>query len=430
MRDTDITLRNKVIYQIFTRNYGGGTFNDVKQDLPRIHALGVDYIYLLPIHPSGFLRHKGSMGSPYAISDYRDVDPNQGTMESFIELSNAIHELGMKLMIDVVYNHTSPDSVLAKEHPEWFYHDEEGKPACHVSEWWDVIDLDYNNPELWDYQIETLKMWAKYVDGFRCDVAPMLPIDFWIRAREEVNEINPECIWLAESVEPDFIRYARKNNTMLHTDSEMYSAFDICYDYDIYRDMEAAMTGNGSLSHYLNMVNFQEVIYPENYIKLRCLENHDRNRAAALIPDRRLLTNWTAWNYFAKGTVMLYAGQEFCVTHHPSLFDKDTVVMETGKDISWLMNILSDIKKEPIFAYGFFSCHTTGINDEIIFAEYESVELGQRAIGIFSTSARKQPLHIDLRDGNYTNMLNGCIIDVYDGTFSYDGEPVILILNT
>lgn len=429
MRDTDITLRNKVIYQIFTRNYGNGTFKDVEADLPRIHALGVDYIYLMPIHPNGVLKHKGNTGSPYAISDFRAIDPNQGTMETFIQLTEAIHSLGMKVMIDVVYNHTSPDSVLAKEHPEWFYHNEQGEPAPHIEDWWDIIDLDYSNPELWDYMIDTMKMWAQYVDGFRCDVAPMLPIEFWTLAREAVNTVNSECVWLAESVEPGFIRDARRTNRTMHTDGEMYNAFDICYDYDIFRYMEASMLGTGSLKKYLDMVNLQEIIYPENYVKLRFLENHDRNRAAAMIPDRRLLTNWTAWTYFVKGTVLICAGQEYCVTHHSSLFDKDPIVMETGKDISWLMNILSDIKKEPIFAYGFFSCYTTGINDEIIFAKYESAELGQYAIGIFSTSARRQPLHIDLPDGYYTNMLNGNTIDVYEGTFSYDGEPVIMILS-
>ncbi len=173
---TDKSLRQQVIYQIFTRNYKGGKLKDVERDLDRIKSLGVDIIYLLPVQPSGVLHRKGSMGSPYAISDYRAVDPEIGTMQDFAELTEAAHRKGLKVMLDVVYNHTSPDSVLAKSHPEWFFHKADGSLGNRIGAWWDVVDLDYESSEaLWNYQIETLKMWAKYVDGFRCDVAPMVP---------------------------------------------------------------------------------------------------------------------------------------------------------------------------------------------------------------------------------------------------------------
>ena len=121
-KDTDKSLRQQVIYQIFTRNYRSGKLKDVERDLDRIRDLGVDIIYLLPVQPSGVLHRKGSMGSPYAISDYRAVDPEIGTMKDFVELTEAAHRKGLKVMLDVVYNHTSPDSVLAKSHPEWFFH--------------------------------------------------------------------------------------------------------------------------------------------------------------------------------------------------------------------------------------------------------------------------------------------------------------------
>ena len=429
-KDTSTKLRNQVIYQIFTRNYKDGTFKSVENDLDRIKSLGVDYIYLLPVQPSGKVNRKGSMGSPYAIKDYRGIDPVQGTMEDFISLSNAIHEAGMKLMIDVVYNHTSPDSVLAKEHPEWFYKKDDGNFGNRVGDWWDVIDLDYNNKDLWDYQIDTLKMWAKYVDGFRCDVAPMIPLDFWLLARSEVSKVNPECVWLSESIEYSFIEYLRKNNITALSDSEIYQAFDICYDYDVYPYMKNAITGDGCLNQYLSKVNTQEVIYPDNYCKLRCLENHDRPRAAAMIPNDNVLLNWMAWNYFQKGIVMLYAGEEFCVTHHPTLFDLDTVDFNTGKDISSFVKSLSDIKRDSIFTNSFFNSKVVG--NDIILATYEAYKDSacnhKKAIGIFSTTSVSKAVSVPLEDGTYKNAINGEDVDVYEGILSYRGYPIIILV--
>lgn len=429
-KDTSTKLRNQVIYQIFTRNYKDGTFKSVENDLDRIKSLGVDYIYLLPVQPSGKVNRKGSMGSPYAIKDYRGIDPVQGTMEDFISLSNAIHEAGMKLMIDVVYNHTSPDSVLVKEHPEWFYKKDDGNFGNRVGDWWDVIDLDYNNKDLWDYQIDTLKMWAKYVDGFRCDVAPMIPLDFWLLARSEVSKVNPECVWLSESIEYSFIEYLRKNNITALSDSEIYQAFDICYDYDVYPYMKNAITGDGCLKQYLSKVNTQEVIYPANYCKLRCLENHDRPRAAAMIPNDNVLLNWMAWNYFQKGIVMLYAGEEFCVTHHPTLFDLDTVDFNTGKDISSFVKSLSDIKRDSIFTNSFFNSKVVG--NDIILATYEAYKDSacnhKKAIGIFSTTSFSKAVSVPLEDGTYKNAINGEDVDVYEGILSYRGYPIIILI--
>ncbi len=423
--DTSKDVRNLVIYQIFTRNYKEGTFRAVENDLDRIKALGVDYIYLLPVQPSGEVHRKGTMGSPYAIRDYRGIDPVQGTMDDFIRLTEKAHSIGLKVMLDVVYNHTSPDSVLAQEHPEWFYHKEDGSFGNRIGDWWDVIDLDYSNHDLWTYQIDTLKMWAQYVDGFRCDVAPFVPLAFWLQARAAVAEIRPDCLWLAESVEPEFIRFARKDGISVLSDGELYQAFDILYDYDIYPDWLRALNGEISLEEYLNKVTQQETIYPDNYSKLRCLENHDRPRAAARFPEDEVLCNWTAWNYFAKGTTMLYAGQEACDPHHPSLFDRDAANFDTGKDISELLTKLAEIKKNPVFAEGGFSATVIGQKKDIILAKWEQGDKVS-AIGIFSTTGRKESLKLDLDDGTYSNALDGEILDLYEKTFVYSGKPVIL----
>ncbi|MBR6350126.1 MAG: alpha-amylase, partial [Lachnospiraceae bacterium] len=300
--NTNINLRNMMIYQIFVRNYSEeGSFAAVEADLNRIKSLGTDIVYLLPIHPIGVKNRKGSLGSPYAIRDYRAINPEYGTMEDFRSLVNAIHMRGMGCIIDVVYNHTSPDSVLAEEHPEWFYHDENGAPCGRVADWADVVDLDYSHPELWDYQIETLKMWAGIVDGFRCDVASLVPIEFWERARREVESVHPGCIWLAESVHPQFIIYMRSRGFTVHSDCEMYRAFDICYDYDVFDLLEGYLKGENSLKEYTDVINRQEYIYPGNYIKLRFIENHDRARAASLVSSVPALRNLLAFSFFQKG---------------------------------------------------------------------------------------------------------------------------------
>jgi glycosidase len=204
--DTDRNLRNQVMYSVFVRQYSKeGTFDKVKEDIPRIRSLGTDIVWLMPIHPIGEVNRKGTLGSPYAIRDYRAVNPEYGTMEDFRALVDEIHANGMKCIIDVVYNHTSPDSVLSKEHPEWFYHKPDGSFGNRIGDWTDIIDLDYSKKELWAYQIDTLKMWAETVDGFRCDVAPLVPLEFWLQARRAVAEVRPGAIWLSETVEPPFI---------------------------------------------------------------------------------------------------------------------------------------------------------------------------------------------------------------------------------
>ena len=425
--NTPKTLRNKVMYQVFVRNFSKeGTFDKVREKLDEIKALGTDIIWLMPIHPIGKAKRKGSLGSPYAISDYRAVNPEFGTLDDFKALVDAIHDRGMQCIIDVVYNHTSPDSVLSKEHPEWFYHKEDGSFGNRVGDWTDIIDLDYSNKELWSYQIDTLKMWAEIVDGFRCDVAPLIPLAFWQKAREEVETVRKGCLWLSESVEPGFITYMRGRGLTALSDSEIYQAFDLCYDYDVYDECRACISGKGTLADYVESINRQEYIYPENFVKLRFLENHDQPRARFLIPDTTALMNWTAFTYFQKGMTLIYAGQEFGAEHLPSLFDKDTVDFsdrEMNKTLAPLMTKLAEIKRDPLFTDSVYKVWAQ--EEKFLVATHE--KNGKKVLGVFSVKADTGYVEVDFPDGFYTNLIDGKTAEVCRGGIQSRGVPIILI---
>jgi glycosidase len=420
--NTERTWRNQVIYSIFVRNHTTeGTFEGVRRDLPRIRGLGVDVIWLLPIHPIGEKARKGVLGSPYAIRDYRAVNPEYGTLDDFRRMVDEAHRLGMRCVIDVVYNHTSPDSVLAAEHPEWFYHKEDGSFGNRVGDWSDIIDLDYTDRGLWAYQIETLKYWASMVDGFRCDVAPLVPLGFWREARAAVESVRPGCLWLAETVDPDFISALRAEGFGCLSDCQTYEAFDICYDYDIYPVFRDYLDGAVPLARYAEAVNRQEVTYPANYSKLRFLENHDQARAAFLVPDGPSLLNWTAFSFFQKGTGFIYAGQEAGCAHLPNLFYKDPVDW-TGPDRSEQFRRLCALKKHPLMADSAYTVQA--LPGDVLYAVHRKG--GRRLAGVFSVRGGKALVRVDVPDGWYENLFDGGRVEVKDARVSCRGVPVII----
>ena len=422
-KQTNISLRGDVIYSIYVRNHTPeGTFRAIVPDLDRIRALGTDIIWLMPIHPIGEKGRKGSMGCPYANRDYRSVNPEYGTMEDFKALVDEIHRRGMKCIIDVVYNHTSPDSVLTVEHPEFFYRKSDGSMGNHVGDWTDVVDLDYTCRALWDYQIESLVKWAGIVDGFRCDVASFVPVEFWCRARAAVEQVRPGCIWLAETVHSGFGQMSRQCGLYSANDYEMFTAFDMEYDYDIREVFDRYLKGECALSNYIDMLNFQECVYPENHIKMRCLENHDQPRICSFVKEESALVNFTAFLYFLKGTTLLYAGQEYCCNHVPSLFEKD-VFPRTGTDITPLLQRLYAVKKNILSPEDYFR---GAANDAYDIAILERDDNHTRKLGVFSLKGKAAEVAVSLPDGMYTNHLDGTAVQVVAGYLHCAGDPVLL----
>ncbi|NLN50082.1 MAG: alpha-amylase [Acholeplasmataceae bacterium] len=423
-KDTNLKLRSQNIYQVFLRQHTKeGTFLSLIADLARIKSLGMDYLYLLPIHPIGEKNRKGSIGSPYSIKDFRATNPDYGTIEDFEKLVKEAHNHGLKVMIDIVFNHTSHDSVLIKEHPEWYKY-KEGKLTTRVPEWWDIVDLDFSNKDLWEYLIETLEFWTtKGIDGFRCDVAPLIPMEFWLEARKRVQKINPNIVFLSESVHLSFVKLLRDSGYYAASDSETYKAFDILYDYDIHQEYLDYIEKKDSLNNWLESIIRQESLYPANYIKLRNLENHDQPRIASFITNPNKLLNMTALLGYLKGTMMIYAGQEYGVSNRPDLFELDQIdLTPNNMEIRDLIHRLGHLRKDQLFQTGVFNIHLQDVEVAVLSYENET----SIAFGIFNVGNKKGEIKIPLPDGIYQNILYPNQVEVKDNRVKLSQKPIII----
>ena len=197
--------RNAVIYEVNWRQYSdSGKIAGVAKELPRLKELGVDILWLMPIHPISEVNRKGELGSYYAIKDYRAVNPELGTTEDMKSFIDKAHEMGFKVILDWVANHSGCDNVWVTEHPDWYERNDKGE-MYGPFDWTDVYVFDYTNPEMRKGMIDVMLYWLKDmgVDGFRCDVAMEVPTDFWNEARVELEKANPEVFMLAEASQPD-----------------------------------------------------------------------------------------------------------------------------------------------------------------------------------------------------------------------------------
>ena len=420
--DTPPSYRNLVIYGAFVRNHGPlGTFAEVEADLPRLRGMGVDVVWLMPIHPIGKVNRKGTRGSPYSISNYRAVNPEFGTRADFARLIKRAHRLGLKVMMDVVFNHTAHDSVLLAEHPDWYHQDKEGKPFSTVPDWSDVIDLRHPHPELAAYLVETLQGWVRLgVDGFRCDAASLLPVDFWLQARREVAEVKPGVIWLAESINAAWIADRRADGLSAISDGELYRVFDLIYDYDIWSIWQAAVRGELPVARYTEALRWQDGIYPANFIKLRYVENHDQSRIMAMASTRVQVLAWTAFQAFNKGALLLFSGQESAARHRTTLFEVDPI--KWGQyPLQPFLTTLARLKKDPAMLDGNF----------VLTAASPAIQAawrypGASLYGVFNVEGASGEAEVELPDGSYVNLLNGRSVKVKLGRMALPKDAVIV----
>jgi len=425
MKTTKISLRNLVIYQVFVRNHTEeGTFNALVKDLDRIKSLGVDVLYLLPVHPIGKKNRKGSLGSPYSIEDYNLINPELGTVEDFQNLIKEVHARKMKIMMDEVFNHTSRDSRLLNEHPEYFYKNTKGEFTNRVGDWWDVTDFDYTSDKgLYVELANTLKRYASMgVDGFRMDVASLVPLDFWFFARKEVSKINRNVMWLSESVHGGFAKYIRNQGFDCSSESEIYQVFDMSYDYDAYPYFEQYIKGERPFKDYLEAIDRQEEVYPRNYVKMKYVDNHDCLRLASLVEnDFNKVLNWMGFMFFQKGAMMLYAGDEYVSLKRPDLFEKD--VFDRPNDITDFIVRLTKMKKRKVFSSGIYHVHFPEV-DEVAYQSFENEQ--EKWLGIFNVGLKEGKIKVDLPDGVYSNKLCSRKVKVVDSMISLTKSPIVI----
>ncbi|MFA7076354.1 MAG: alpha-amylase family glycosyl hydrolase [Candidatus Izemoplasmatales bacterium] len=427
MKNTSSKLRNLVIYQIYVRNYSEkGNFQAIIDDLDRIKNLGVDVIYLLPIHPIGEKNRKGSLGCPYSIKDYSLVNEELGGLSGLHQLIDNAHGKKIKIVMDIVFNHTSRDSRLLTEHPEWFYKNDLGVISSRVGDWTDVVDLDYSKDKnLWFELLNTLVFYARMgVDGYRCDVASMVPMEFWKLARKQVKKVNPKFIWISESIHGEHCKNFRDLGFDCASESEIYQEFDMAYDYDIEPYMNDYLQGKSTLRPYLEGLKRQDEIYPANYVKMHNIENHDIDRIAKKVDNNLLkIKNWIAFMFMQKGAVMLYMGIEYAADIKPSLFEKELYVK--NQDITGFVSKLAKLKKRKIFAKGMYRVNIP----EIDGVAYQSFSNDVEEIhGIFNVGLVKGSISVSLPDGKYRNYINGKYIKVENNSIKLTEETIIIKL--
>ncbi len=309
--------RDAVLYQIFVRNFTPeGTLAAAQKRLPDLKDMGINLIYLMPIQPTGEVNRKGSLGSPYSIADYYAIDPAQGTEADLKAFVDAAHGLGMKVIMDLVANHTAWDSVLAKEHPDWFKHDDAGNFVSPQPDWTDVIQIDHSKPEVLQYFIDmtTHYVQAEGIDGFRCDYSTGVPLEFWEAWRAALKRVNPDLFLLSEN-----------------DDASLTKAFDATYDQGLYKDVVPAVLGNNP--HRLMIDAAANYASSGPYLlQTRFYENHDHDRVAVPFEQMPIEALEAASTYLltTDGIPFIENGQEVGITHTISLFDPDPIQWQLG----------------------------------------------------------------------------------------------------
>ena len=255
--------RNAVIYELNTRQFTPeGTFRAILPRIPELKALGVKIVWFMPIHPIGEKGRKGDLGSPYAVRDYYGVSPELGTLDDFKAVVRAMHDAGLHVIIDLVANHTSWDNPLTRQHPSWYARDGSGQFCPPEPDWLDVIKLDYFEGDLHEYMAKVMEYWVRDVgvDGFRCDVANMVPTSFWNMARQRLDAIRP-VFMLAEAEKPELLA----------------NAFDCDYGSEYFRIFDRIARNRAPVARLDEQMERDASRYPPGSWRLMFTTNHDQN---------------------------------------------------------------------------------------------------------------------------------------------------------
>ena len=307
-------LRQGVIYEVFPRDFSAaGNLNGVTAKLGQIKDLGVTVLWLMPVHPIGEKARKGEFGSPYSIRDYYAVDPNYGTLEDLKKLVSEAHHQGIKVIMDLVANHTSWDSVMMTN-KNFYKQDAKGNIISPEPGWADVAGLNYANPQLREYMIRMMKYWVQTcdIDGYRCDVAWGVPVDFWNQARAALDKIKPDIIMLAEASQPDLLT----------------NAFDIDYSWPLLHALNDVLERGAPATRLQVVWEENARLFPTNSLHLAISDDHDEARAVARFGIQGALAA-SVLMFTLDGVPLLYNGMEVgdaTESGDPALFDKLPIV--------------------------------------------------------------------------------------------------------
>jgi glycosidase len=319
------------IYEVNVRQYTHeGTFNAFIEHIPRLHKMGIVILWLMPVTPISVEKRQGTYGSYYAASSYTDIDPAYGTVDDFRRLIQVAHEHDMKVIIDWVANHTGYDHQWTKKYAHWYRKDKEGN-FTELYGWIDVIDLDYEIPEMRQEMINSMRYWVKEfnIDGFRCDMARTVPLDFWIEARGECDSIK-SLFWLAECEIPEY-----------------HEAFDVTYGWLVMRAADKYMKGEASLADIRTLlIDYSK--YPAGAKKLLFTSNHDENTywgteyekyGVAALAMAVFTCTWP-------GIPLIYSGQEKPNHKRLAFFEKDFIDWEGEVELQEFYTTLLTIRKK------------------------------------------------------------------------------------
>ena len=333
--------RNSSIYEVNIRQFTPeGTLNAFANELPRLKKMGVDILWLMPVNPVGEKNRKGKLGSYYSVRDYKAVNPEFGTMDDFKALVTKAHELGMKVIIDWVANHTAWDNDLITKQPDWYKKDSTGKIIPPVPDWTDVAALDYSKPELRDYMTEAMLFWIREadIDGFRCDVAAFMPVSFWNKAIPELKKVKP-VFMLAEAEGPK-----------MHDSGY----FDATYAWNFMTATNDIARGKKPATVLDSLYRADTAGYPSDAYRMRFTSNHDENSWNGTEYERlgEGARTFAVLSFTFPGIPMIYTGQESANNKRLKFFEKDTIDWR-GYPLESFYSVLLNLRhRNPLIASG------------------------------------------------------------------------------
>jgi cyclomaltodextrinase / maltogenic alpha-amylase / neopullulanase len=322
-------VKDAIIYEVYLRSFSKqGNFAGLERRIPELKSLGVTVLWLMPIHPVGKTNRKGTLGSPYAVQDYYGINSEFGTLQDFKRLLNAVHKNGIKLIIDLVANHTSWDSKLITEHPDWFTRNEKGTIVAPNADWTDVADLDYSKPGLRHHMLEMMLYWVRDVgiDGFRCDMAELVPIDFWEEARATMNKIKP-VMMLAEGSIPE----------------HHMKAFDLTSSWNVYNVLDPVINGKKPATVFDELLKAESLQFPTGALRMRFNTSHDKNAWDAPAVEKFGMQGLKLSAVLVNtlpGVPLIYTGEEVANNKKLSLYEKVDVNWNASHDMEELYQTL------------------------------------------------------------------------------------------